>query len=476
MTISGIISIYIHCEVNNIQQKMTSVLLLLSLFSTIISVVQSVYCVKDYSILVPFNIININDSLPPLSADILYSECRVNLDLDYNTLQANITFRSNKTGPLLEEYSSTTRFIFMTMEPKSIKSFYSYTCTTSDYCDLDFIQNTLRTISVTLYETIYNEIFPLLYDPDPANMIFCDMNSTCPQSCSITGGCSLGLPYLLLQNYLNSSFFVSNRLFYLCNKDDCLSQTIVDNVQRIIQLLIFQLNIQQTTNDESMAITTQPFSAENTQGYSVSSNSGTAALAFSITDSFSTVSPSSASVDTNDTTLTNERSSLLFSTTASGEQFTENNVNSTATIFLIPNTTENFVTSEHSLIARTSTVHSLTSFFNTQPEIITAIPTESTRSRPEPPSETSSKQMLTTLTSEKKTTTKTTITKPTKHSRTTKTRASTTASRTSKSPVRTTTKYRNSAIMLNNSVLSLRQYQIVIILLVIKITLNISTE
>jgi hypothetical protein len=119
----------------------------------------------------------------PLSNE-QYQNCEVMLTIDFAARLVNGSFAGEKP-PFQphDELDVTTRF---SLNDTSVKVNIDYTCSVSDYCDLEFLRETLSpTLAAMQVEPVRQELARRLYNPDYTDPIECSNEGLCPEDISL---------------------------------------------------------------------------------------------------------------------------------------------------------------------------------------------------------------------------------------------------------------------------------------------------
>ncbi len=278
-----------------------------TLFSTfilsillIIPLAESSRCSKKYT----FPPLPLNSSIPSNFSqssndpnDNINQECEVNLAIDFTTGFVNVSF-DPKNQSVLYTNQLRIRTIF-SLNDTSIKVNITYTCSMSDYCDLDFVRETLSPkLAAMPMESLRQNLTDRLYNPNNTDPIQCSNNNLCPQNSTFcvamyiyenkTDGeeeevgseciseTDVPLRVFWEQHYSSYSiaYHSSNRLTntgdFFCNIPNCGSNaTIIETFQWLTRDYILPVNISVL----NVKITTsQPTTTTSTQGSTTTTN------------------------------------------------------------------------------------------------------------------------------------------------------------------------------------------------------------
>ncbi|CAF3023835.1 unnamed protein product [Rotaria sp. Silwood2] len=110
--------------------------------------------------------------------------CRVELTIDFTTGLVNGSFNTENQSSLVSNKLDI-RSIF-SLNDISVKVTIRYYCSVSDYCDLDFVRETLSSNWSTVeVQSIREKLASHLYDPNNIDPIKCFSNDSCPQNESL---------------------------------------------------------------------------------------------------------------------------------------------------------------------------------------------------------------------------------------------------------------------------------------------------
>ncbi|CAF2564777.1 unnamed protein product [Rotaria sp. Silwood2] len=160
--------------------------LFIFIFLSTVPTIESSRCSKSCS----FRGIQLNSSLPSdfcstskLNDDIK-QQCRVKLTIDFTTGLVNGSFDAENRSILSEDVLMIeTTF---SLNDTSVKVTIRYYCSVSDYCDIDFVRETLSSNwSAIQVQPIREKLVSRLYNPDNTDPIKCFSNDSCPYNKSL---------------------------------------------------------------------------------------------------------------------------------------------------------------------------------------------------------------------------------------------------------------------------------------------------
>jgi hypothetical protein len=150
----------------------------------------------------------------------------------------------------------------------SIKVNITYTCAMSDYCDLEFVRETLSPVLAAVQlEPIREKLAARLYNSSNTDPVKCSNNSSCPENISlcygtyilqngisgsrenVENGCATGFDkepiFLWTQQYTPfTTFRMTNIGVFLCNIPNCASNgTVIETFEWLTREYILPLNI-----------------------------------------------------------------------------------------------------------------------------------------------------------------------------------------------------------------------------------------
>ncbi|CAF2564796.1 unnamed protein product [Rotaria sp. Silwood2] len=190
--------------------------------------------------------------------------CRVELTIDFTTGLVNGSFNTENQSSLVSNKLDI-RSIF-SLNDISVKVTIRYYCSVSDYCDLDFVRETLSSNWSTVeVQSIREKLASHLYDPNNIDPIKCFSNDSCPQNESlcfvsyvywewnkdltVSGTCrdSISTPRLLWsQSYEGGGIWrsLTEIGLYYCNTPTCgYNTSAIEIFQRLSREYILPLNL-----------------------------------------------------------------------------------------------------------------------------------------------------------------------------------------------------------------------------------------
>jgi len=279
----------------------------MALYSTIIfsillliPIAESRRCLRNSS----FQEWQLNSSIPSdlypssnESNDIINQDCKVKLEIDFITGLVNVQFDAQKHS--VQPRNQLDILTIFSLESTSKNVSITYTCSMSDYCDIDFLRETLSSTWATLQmESIRQELATRLYNSNNTGPVRCFNNNLCPQNtafCSVTHSRTNGTSggneevesgctnltdhepiFVWLQTY--TPLFTDRQseigVFY-CNIPNCASNnTVIETFQwltreYILPLNISILNVTTTTTQPTITITSTRESTTTTASYAL---------------------------------------------------------------------------------------------------------------------------------------------------------------------------------------------------------------
>ncbi len=248
----------------------------MALYSTIvfsillfIPIAESTRCARNFTFegwhlnwSIPFNLYRpSNDSNNNTNED-----CRVHLAIDFTTGLVNGWFNPRNQSSRPQNQLDVLTIFSLKGTSKNVS--ITYTCSMSDYCDIDFLREALSSVWPTLrIESIRQELISRLYNANNTGPVSCSAINSCPQNisyCSVAysringtsggtenigNGCDNGAdhePILLwLQNYtpLNRDSLIEIGVFD-CNIPNCASNnTVIETFRWLTREYVLPLNI-----------------------------------------------------------------------------------------------------------------------------------------------------------------------------------------------------------------------------------------
>jgi hypothetical protein len=200
------------------------------------------------------------------SNDNINQDCTVKLAIDFTTGLVNGWFTSKNQSFMPENrLEIETQF---SLNDTSIKVNITYTCSMSDYCDLEFVRETLSpALAAVQIEPIRETLAAHLYNSSNTDPIKCSSNSSCPENISLCyatyilqNGISGSREYVesdcatefdkepefrWTQRYTSfTTFPMTNVGVFLCNIPNCGSNgTVIETFQWLTREYILPLNI-----------------------------------------------------------------------------------------------------------------------------------------------------------------------------------------------------------------------------------------
>jgi hypothetical protein len=200
------------------------------------------------------------------SNDNINQDCRVHLAIDFTTGLVNGWFNAQTQSSQPRNQLDILTIFSLKGTSKNVS--ITYICSMSDYCDIDFLRETLSSAWASLQmESIRQELVNRFYDSNNTCPIRCSNNNSCPQNtllCSVTYSHSNGTSggnekvesgctnltdhepiFVWFQTY--TPFFTDRQseigVFY-CNTPNCASnKTVIETFQWLTREYILPLNI-----------------------------------------------------------------------------------------------------------------------------------------------------------------------------------------------------------------------------------------